>query len=253
MALFNRQLNSSQLQPRLGEVTINNGLVTFHAKLSLPNDTKCSKQWHTPTHFTGTLPIHWMIVEKGGYLVNGTQIVVGKATISGYSTKVDWAYTFGTACHYPAQATDDDYTPGAITELQTNYNNDFLVTRSSLWWFKGEENMCSYAWQTGRFFLEPHDGQTVEYQYNLHTEDMGYLLFDSKPHIVDCLGSASLEFIQLSAVTHSPIVLPIISPHSSSSTIGVFGATVGYHGGDSIVPMSYLSDSTPYVYLQVHR
>lgn len=233
------------------------GSVSFTLKLLSTNDSSCSKQWWIPSVYSDTLDVSWFIVEEGGYLINGSQVVVGTAEISGYVTKVDWEFSFGSSCNYPSHEEDDDYAPGGIFSLQTT-NNDgiYLTARTTEWWHKGDTNKCSYAWYTGRFFLEPHDGYPPDDRFLLHTETLAYFLFDRNPMVVDCLSGYLLEIGTINGLTDQPTFFPL--KHSvdvQTNNVGVFGSVIGYRGGDSFVMKSFYegtgSSLSPYIYLQV--
>lgn len=189
-------------------------------------------------------------------MINGTQLVIGSAEVSGYVTKVDWEFSFGTSCHYPSQQSDDDYAPGGLFTLQTMHNVDtYLTARTTEWWHKGETNKCSYAWYTGRFFLEPHDGYPLDEKFLLKTESLAYLLFQSNSLVIDCLSGYRLEIGTIFGLTDQPTLFSSKYPIDPKvDYVSIFGSVVGYRGGDSFVIRAYYdNDSTsPYFYLQVH-
>jgi hypothetical protein len=244
------------LQVRASNILNAGGSVSFQLKLLSANDSFCSKQWWIPEKYSDDLKVSWFVVEEGGFSINGSQIVIGSASISGYVTKVDWEFSFGSSCHYPSQNIDDDYAPAGVFTLQT-MNNDatYLSARTTEWWYKSKTNKCSYSWSTGRFFLEPHEGYPLDNRLILNTETLAYLLFDSTPHIIDCLAGSRMEFGSLHGLTDQPSLLPLRSPiDSSSSFIAIYGSVNGYQGGDSFVIRAFYQSETdliPYVYLQV--
>jgi hypothetical protein len=244
------------LQVRASNIQFNAGAISFQIQLLSTNDSHCSRQWWVPSKYSNYLNVSWLIIEEGGYDINGTQIVIGSAEVSGYVTKVDWEFSFGSACNYPPVEGDTDFAPGGIFSLQT-MNNDqtYLLSRTTEWWYKGESNKCSYSWETGRFFLVSHDGYPVDDKFLLKTEMLSFLLFDSTPHIIDCLAGSRMEFGLVHGLTNQPVLLSLRHPiDSSSDFVSLYGSVNGYQGGDSIVIRSYY-DSTnpisPYIYLQV--
>lgn len=244
------------IEGRMKNLQITNGEVSFQVKQMYPNDTSCSKQWWIPTYYPHQLNLSWVVIEKGGYSINGTQIVTGASTISGYITKVDWEFSFGSSCHYPSEASDNDFAPGGIFELQTTNNvGSYLSARTTQWWYKGESNKCSYSWTTGRFFLEPHEGYPYDDKFLLNTERVGYLLYDPKPHMIDCLDGSRFEFSLMHGLTNTPSEISLrVNVNPKTSSIGFFSSVNGYTGGDSSVVRTFynLSQSLiPYIYLQV--
>lgn len=237
---------------------LNNGLAQFEARLIFPNDSYCSKVWWTPVDYSRSLSVSWIVVEKGGYKLNGdTQLVVGTGDISGTVTKLDWAYTFGNKCNYPTQNGDNDYAPSAIFELQTSNNqNYFLNVRTTTWWYKSDASRCSYSWSTGRFFLEPHDSIPDEILYDYRTEKLGYFLFDPKQQVIDCLEGVKLQFGYLDVISDTSVKLFLHKEvNIAEEPLGVYASVLGYHGGDSVSPTSYgditITTSDVYLFLQV--
>ena len=235
---------------------LTNGILTFEVKLVMPNDSYCSQEWWVPTHFPKELDVTWMVMEKGGYVIGGTQTVVGYGNVTGKVQNLIWPYTFGT-CHDPPEEGDNDYAPGAIVTLQTSNNVDmFLLCRSPAYWFK--EDSCTYSWKSGRFFLQGHDGLSPAARELLNDEILGYLLFDPKPHIIQCADETTMEFNGFSPVSND-IMTPSLSVPYSVSTggiFGVFGSLVTYTGGDAFAIRSFFDGNTTddlFVYLQVWR
>jgi hypothetical protein len=253
---FEGQVFPHPLQVRASNILNAAGSVSFQLKLLSTNDSYCSKQWWIPEKYSSKLEVSWFVAEEGGYTINGSQIVIGSAAISGDVTRVDWEFSFGSSCHYPAQDTDDDYAPAGIFTLQTMNNEaTYISPRTTEWWYKQSTNKCSYAWSTGRFFLEPHEGFPIDERLMLTTESLAYLLFDSTPHVIDCLSGSRLEFGSVHGLTDQPSLLPLRSPIDSSSTfVGIYGSVNGYQGGDSFVIRTFYQSETdlvPYAYLQV--
>jgi hypothetical protein len=237
-------------------LAVHNGVLTFEAKLVQPNDSYCSKEWWVPTDYPELLSVTWLIMETGGYMIDQTQTVVGYDLINGEVSKIDWDYKFGDTCNNPAQEGDNDYAPAAIMKLQTTNNGDMFVTpRSPGQWFKSEVAGCSYSWQTGRFFLQPHDGVSAAVRKTFARETMGYLLFDPHPHVIDCAQGMSLVFVGFSPVSNVPVTPDFTSQYDASvGTFGVFASLVTYSGGDAFAIRSYFQDGNMedvWVYLQV--
>jgi hypothetical protein len=247
------------LEARVKNLQINGiGVAQFQGKLIFPNDSYCSKQWWIPVDYPTGLDVSWLAVEKGGYLLDGTtQLVAGTGSVSGTVTKIDWQYKFGTSCNYPTQEGDTDYAPSAVFELQTTNNgNYFLNVRTTTWWYKTEFSKCSYAWSTGRFFLEPHDGIPEEVLYNYATETLGYLLYDPKQQVIDCLEGTKIQFGVIDVISDVSVKLYLPSGiNLAQDSVGVFASVIGYHGGDSVSPTSYgdtsISSNEVYLFLQV--
>jgi hypothetical protein len=244
------------LQIRASNIQSNAGAISFQLQLLSTNDSYCSKQWWIPNQYPNYLNVSWLIIEEGGYSINGSQVVIGSAEVSAYVTKVDWEHSFGRTCHYPAAQGDDDFAPGGIFSLQTmNNGQTYLLARTTQWWYKEESNKCSYSWQSGRFFLESHDGYPADDKFLLKNEILSYLLFDSTPHIIDCLSGSRMEFGLIHGVTNQPFQLSLRHAiDSNSDFVSLYGSVNGYQGGDSIVIRSYYepTDSlSPYIYLQV--
>jgi hypothetical protein len=248
------------LEARMKNLVVTNGVAQFQAKLIFPNDSYCSKQWWVPVDYPSAIQASWLVVEKGGYLLDGTtQLVAGTGAISGTVTKLDWSYTFGKTCHYPSQEGDDAYAPSAIFELQTSNNgNYFLNVRTTTWWYPSDASKCSYSWTTGRFFLEPHDGIPDQILFNYQTETLGYLLYDAKQQIVDCLDGVKVQFGMVDVISDVSVKLFIhdsMGVGEEGRVMGIYSSVLGYHGGDSISPTSYqdlsVSATDIYLYLQV--
>lgn len=89
----------------------------------------------------------------------------------------------------------------------------------------------------------------------LKSETLAYLLFDSTPHVIDCLSGSRLEFGSVHGLTHQPSLLPLRSLADSSSTfVAIYASVNGYQGGDSFVIRTFFQSGTdliPYAYLQV--
>jgi hypothetical protein len=237
---------------------ITNGVVQFQAKLIFPNDSYCSKQWWIPVDYPTALDVSWLAVEKGGYLLDGSmQLVAGTGNVSGTVSRMDWQYKFGSSCNYPTQAGDTDYAPIGIFELQTARNgNYFLNVRTTTWWYKSDASKCSYSWSTGRFFLEPHDGIPDEAKKTYVPERLGYLLYDPKQQVVDCLEGAKIQFGVVNVISDVSVKLYLPSGiNLAQHSVGIYASVLGYHGGDSISPTSYgdtsISSNEVYLFLQV--
>jgi hypothetical protein len=247
------------LEARVKNLQVNsNGFAQFQGKLIFPNDSYCSKQWWIPVHYPTVLDVSWLAVEKGGYRLDGdTQLVAGTGSVSGTVSKIDWQYKFGSSCNYPTQEGDTDYAPSAVFELQTTNNgNYFLNVRTTTWWSKSAESKCSYSWSTGRFFLEPHDGIPEAVLYAYAAETLGYLLYDPKQQVVDCLEGSKIQFGVINVISDTSVKLYLPSGiNLAQDSIGIYASVIGYHGGDSISPTSYadtsVSSNEVFLFLQV--
>jgi hypothetical protein len=248
------------LEARVKNLQVNsNGFAQFQGKLIFPNDSYCSKQWWIPAHYPTVLDVSWLAVEKGGYRLDGdTQLVVGTGNVSGTVSKIDWQYKFGGSCNYPTQEGDTDYAPTGIFELQTARNgNYFLNVRTTTWWSKSAESKCSYSWSTGRFFLEPHDGVPDQAVRTYAAETLGYLLYDPKQQVVDCLEGSKIQFGVIDVISDASVKLYLPSGiNLAQDSIGIYASVIGYHGGDSISPTSYadtsVSSNEVFLFLQVY-
>lgn len=253
---LNGKVDDFAIQSRMRNVVINGGELSFEAKLVQPNDSYCSKEWWIPTEYPKLLSVTWLILESGGYMINKTQTVVGQGLVRGNISKINWEYTFGDACHNPPEEGDNDYAPGAIVKLQTSNNAEmFLTPRSPANWFKPATGGCSYSWSLGRFFLQPHDGVDAAVRNAFVPERMGYLLFDPRPHVIDCAQGMTLEFIGFSPMSNVPVVPSFTTQFDAATgTFGLFASLVTYSGGDSFAIRSYFEEGDTedlFVYLQV--
>lgn len=133
----------------------------------------------------------------------------------------------------------------------------FLNVRTTTWWYKSDANKCSYSWSTGRFFLEPHDGIPESVKYNYYTENLGYLLYNPKQQVIDCLEGSKYQFGLINVISDTPVELYLYSTLDiTENSIGIFSSAIGYHGGDSIALMSYYDtdengNADLFLYLQV--
>jgi hypothetical protein len=93
--------------------------------------------------------------------------------------------------------------------------------------------------------------------YSYRTERLGYLLYDSKQQVVDCLEGVKIQFGMVDVISDVSVQLFV---HSSmglvaQQSVGVYSSVLGYHGGDSVSPTSYKDLSVSaidiYLYLQV--
>jgi len=254
LTLYGR--DNEPVQARISNMNNNDGALSFDVKLVMPNDSYCSKEWWVPEDYPGSLNVTWLVMESGGYSINGTQTVVNTAEVSGYVTKVDWDYTFGSECNYPTQEGDTDFAPGVLLSLQSFDNEMFVVPRATSLWTKGEVNKCSYSWSTGRFFLDSHDGYPVAERYNMRTELLGYLLFDQyRPHVIDCVEGYFFEFGMIDRLTDSSMLVDLHEQVDASvQPVGLFATLVSYYGGDSSSLRTYYtspeSASDMYIFIQ---
>lgn len=217
--------------------------VAFKVRIAMPN---CSSEWWTPTAVSN-ISVSWMVVEKGGYKVNDAQIVVGSSEIDTQPTKIQWAFTFGSTCNNPTTQNDDDYMPGAIMTLQTNNNPHQLVfPRVTSSWHKSESNVCQYSWKYGHVFLKPPDNVTTDIQ----AETVGYMVFEMT-NALQCIDGSHVLQVGSTYLTEAQSQIIYREQHSFAS-LGIFGLSISYNGGDLHVLRALKSSATQTlsVYLQ---
>lgn len=246
------------LEARVEQLADNGGAAVFTVQLVWPSNKTCVSEWSDGSSPQGSYTVGWYVGETGGYSVSGVQMEFVTAPVNAQSwTKTTWPYTFGSACHYPAQSGDDSYSPGAIFSLQSN-NNDlqYLTVRSSSW-FQTDRTQCNYAWKAGDLRMYPHDSNTVDTSA-IQEETVGVLLFDTRfPQTLDCLAGSYLEIGQVTTLTDQPFQFIMYQPVDTSSvSLGVFGAVLTLEGGDAMMIKSFSPTSSPtdaYAFIQVKR
>mmetsp|Transcript_20856 Transcript_20856/g.30000 ORF Transcript_20856/g.30000 Transcript_20856/m.30000 type:complete len:1048 (+) Transcript_20856:168-3311(+) len=210
---------------RLRNIENINGSVTFEAKMFLPNDSFCSKEWTIPTTIKNPLEIAWIVVHKGAFEVNGSQIFVGTGELSRTDPElnktsedlVTFSFPSGctpsdpsAACVFPQTLDLTDIS--AVTTLQSLVYDTYLFLRVSRLRRKDIQMV-----------LSTHDSLDDAYFNFPNPETAGYMAFPVGMH-VSCAERMTFETNRFLSVTSNPLLQNFFFEYRYPP--GVFGVLV---------------------------
>ena len=174
--------------PRVHNIVVTGGKVSFDVKLYQANDSFCSKQWYIPQEISPDVKVSWIVAEKGAYNVSGNYFMVDSGDINrpssaGSDDSNAIRVNFPTGCvssTVPCRF-DDGTDVAAVQQLQTLVYDRFLTVRAKI-----------VGLGFARYVLIPHSAADSNYLVLPDPELVGYIAFDSAMNL-NCMERISLR------------------------------------------------------------